>query len=121
MLEDVIRAAKQVGLSVHFGKTKVLHNGKGQDIDKVKIEVDGQSIDILSATESTDYLGTKLCLVQGSQIEIKNRIARAWAKFATFRSELTNRKVNLYERLRLFESDVTSCALLLQLGPIGGR
>ena len=35
----------------------------------------------------------------------------AWAKFSLFRSELVNKKANLYDKLRLFNSVVTPCAL----------
>ena len=67
----------------------------------------------MAITSSTNYLGTKLCLQPGStaESELDHRIATAWAKFGTFRHELTNKKTNLYDRLRLFEAVVTPCAL----------
>ena len=61
MLEDVDRAAKLVGLQLHYGKTKILHNGRGQDVRKVETQANSKTIEIV---QSTDYLGTKLCLDQ---------------------------------------------------------
>ena len=110
MLEDVACAAKDVGLLLHFGKTKIIHNGKGQDVGKTQVQAHNQTVEIVG---STDYLGTKLCLDQASamEVEIDHRLARAWSKFATFRSELTNRKTNVFDRLRLFHAVITPCAL----------
>ena len=45
------------------------------------------------------------------QAEVSFRMARAWAKFSAFRAELTNKNFNLYDRVRLFNSVVTPCAL----------
>ena len=105
MLEDVSQAAQKVGLSLHFGKTKILHNGKGQDVSKTDVHIDSQIVEIVS---STDYLGAKLCLSQADAMdtELDHRIARAWAKFGIFRSELTNKRTNLLDRLRLFGAPV---------------
>ena len=110
MLEDVGNAAKQVGLELHYGKTKVIHNGRGQDVRKDQVHANGHAVEIVS---STDYLGTKLSLAHAKSmpVELDHRLARAWAKFAVFRSELTNKKSNLFNRLRLFDSVVTPCAL----------
>ena len=110
MLEDVGQAAKEVGLLLHYGKTKILHNGRGQDVRRTEVQANAQTIEIVS---STDYLGTKLCLDQtrAMDLEVGHRIARAWSKFSAFRSELTNKKSNLFDRLRLFNAVVTPCAL----------
>ena len=109
MLEDVCQAAEQVGLSLHYGKTKVLHNGQGQDVKKTEVQVNTTTIEIVS---STDYLGTKLCLDERNamDLEIDHRVARAWSKFSAFRSELTNKQTSLFDRLRLFHAVVTPCA-----------
>ena len=110
MLNDVDRAAKQVGLSLHYGETKIIHNNKGQDVCKTQVRADTHDIEIVG---STDYLGTKLCLVpvHAMTTELDHRLARAWAKFAVFRNELTNKSTSLFDRLRLFDSVVTPCAL----------
>ena len=110
MLEDVFKAAEHAGLSLHFGKTKILNNGKGQDARKESVQMRGNTVEIVTAT---DYLGTRLCLRQPCAMgtEVAHRVARAWAKFATFRSELTNKKTNLFDRVRLFHAVVTPCAL----------
>ena len=79
-------------------------------MSKTDVHIDSQIVEIVS---STDYLGAKLCLSQADAMdtELDHRIARAWAKFGTFRSELTNKRTNLFDRLRLFGAVVTPCAL----------
>ena len=52
------------------------------------------------------YLGKLLNLTETQDIELKNRVAKAWAKFAIYRDELTNRCYPLAQRLRLFVSCV---------------
>ena len=48
----------------------------------------------VAIARSTDYLGAKLRLSQSSAMEtdLDHRIAKAWAKFAIFRAELTNKQ-----------------------------
>ena len=111
MLKDIIREAQLVGLSVHFGKTCILHNGKGQDIRKQDVDIEGEKVKILQVSETTAYLGANLRLSRRMEAEVSFRMSRAWAKFATFRAELTNKKYNLYHRVRLFNTVVTPCAL----------
>ena len=37
-----------------FGKTKVLHNGKGQDVRRRSVTIEGHPIEILSTEDATD-------------------------------------------------------------------
>ena len=108
MLSDIREAAAQVGLSLHFGKTKVLHNGRGQDVRRKSVKVVTADVEIV---EVTDYLGSKLSLKNTMDCEVEHRVSRAWAKFATFWNELLHKKTNLFDRVRLFDSVVTPCAL----------
>ena len=44
-------------------------------------------------------------------MELQNRIARGWAKFGVYKSELTDKRYPLKQRLRLFESIITPTVL----------
>ena len=65
------------------------------------------NIEILPRTEATKYLGRKVSFDQYNQTEIDNRIAAAWKKFWSLKSELTSKRYSLHDRLRLFEGTVT--------------
>ena len=52
------------------------------------------------------YLGRLLCLSDFHDTELRNRIAKAWAKFAIYRDELTDPSYSLGQRLRFFKSVV---------------
>jgi hypothetical protein len=57
------------------------------------------------------YLGKALNLHELHDTEIKHRMSKAWAKFAMYKEELTNKTYSLKSRLRLFQSVVTPSAL----------
>ena len=109
MLEDLSNASRQIGLEVHMGKTKILYNGCGCKGGTIPgdVKVNGNKIDILGDDESTCYLGKLLSLQAIHDTEIQHRIARAWAKFAIFKNELTDWRYPLKSRWRLFDSVVT--------------
>jgi len=67
--------------------------------------------DLVDIVDANDYLGTGLSLTKAMECEVDHRVSRAWCKFGSFRSELLNKKSNLYDRVRLFDSVVTPCAL----------
>ena len=47
-----------VGLEMHFGKTKILTNEQGRkQSHATNVDIDGHSVDILKPDESTKYLG----------------------------------------------------------------
>ena len=72
MLQDLIVAAKEVGLELHMGKTKVLTNDEG--FTKKVMRIGGATIDVLQTLESTNYLGRRLCLGQLHDTEIDSRL-----------------------------------------------
>ena len=82
MLEDLAAEALQVGLEVHFGKTKILNN-KSFQAKGEKVDIDGQFVPILSQSESLDYLGRRLGAENFHDIEIDNRLRKAWGKLAS--------------------------------------
>ena len=73
--------------------------------------VAGHKIEVLSCDSSTAYLGRALQLQDFHDIEIQHRMSKAWAKFTTYKEELTDKNYSIKARLRLFDSVVTSSAL----------
>ena len=63
MMEDLSAEAKKVGLEIHMGKTKILTNKQGRRKNKASYaDVGSAKVEILSAGESTKYLGRDLNL-----------------------------------------------------------
>ena len=111
MLLDMTEECAKVGLNLHPEKTHILHNDKcyGRHVRIVKV---GQiDIEVLEAPASTMYLGRLLSLTDPHEIELQHRIKKAWAKFAVYREELTNKSVPLKLRMRLFNAVVTPTIL----------
>jgi hypothetical protein len=52
------------------------------------------------------YLGRLFSFNASQDTELKHRVGKAWAKFAIFRDELTDKHYNLDQRLRLFKAVV---------------
>jgi hypothetical protein len=112
MLRDLENAARNVGLEIHMGKTKILSNledelRKGPNY----IQIAGHRVDILKHTEMTKYLGRALTFGDLHDVEIQHRINCGWAKFHYFRKELCCKHYPLSDRLRLFEATVTPSVL----------
>ena len=57
------------------------------------------------------YLGRALCLTDTHDKELQRRLKKAWAKYAVYKDELTNKSVPLHLRLRLFHAVVTPTVL----------
>ena len=106
MLRDLIAKAREYGLEVHETKTKILWNGIGRGTPAQHAEMDGRTFEILPAHGSSMYLGRLLSLCNTHGIEIKNRINKAWQKFAIYRKELTDKYYSLKQRLKLFATVV---------------
>ena len=94
-----------------MGKTKVLSNGIGPGTRSTAIEINGEDVEVIPAGGSTMYLGRALSLRCPHDTELSQRITRAWAKFGTFKKELTNRSYSLQHRMNLFHAVVTPTVL----------
>ena len=75
MLKDVKEQVGMVGLELHMGKTKILSNGFGPDIEKTVVDILGQKVEILAPEESTTYLGKELCLTRWLKTQLPRRFA----------------------------------------------
>ena len=113
MIADLKKAAAARGLKIHSGKTKILTNLAAVSMQRVpsSLAVDGETYAVLGATDSTKYLGRKVCCKDPHQVELDNRIAKAWGAFSQHKQELTDRRHRLANRMRLFEAVVTSTLL----------
>ena len=111
MLKDLVTEARAVGFEIHPAKTCILNNRFGQGKGTRAVEMDGKEVKVLARTESTKYLGLLLNLCEPNDVEINFRIQRAWAKFAIYKSELTDKHYSLFQRLRLFNAVVTPTVL----------
>ena len=69
------------------------------------------NIEVLGPDASAMYLGRALSLTETHDVELDHRLQKAWAKFGTFKQELTDKKIQLHLRMNLFHSVVTPTAL----------
>ena len=106
MLEDLMQEAAEYGLQVHSSKKKMIWNGHGRGTTLKKTEVNGKPFDILQGEDSTEYLGRLFCFEGMHDLELKNRVGKAWAKFGMYSAELTDRRIDLKKRMQLFKSVV---------------
>ena len=111
MPSDIAEECEKVGLALHPDKTKILHNGKGYGSNVRKAKVGAMTIEVLGTQETTMYLGRSLSLTETHEAELQHRIRKAWGKFGVYKDELTNKKVPLELRLRLFSAVVTPTVL----------
>jgi hypothetical protein len=111
MLSDVAREASKVGLELHAGKTKIIHNGIGYGSGVTKTRCGDMDIEVLDCESHAMYLGRALRMTDLHDEELKNRIGKAWAKFGVYRNELTDRNITLGHRLRLFDAVITPTIL----------
>ena len=107
MLQDVSDAAKEVGLELHPDKTKILHTNVGYGVGAKAAEIGNMTIEILNKTQKAMHLGRMLRLTEMQEEELKNRTSKAWAKYNIHKADLTNDKLPIELRLRLFNATVT--------------
>ena len=111
MTKDVVAATRDVGLELHPGKTKILRMDDGYSRSSPPMLIDGLKIEVLSREGSTMYLGRLLSAHNTQDTELDFRIERAWKKFFAHKSELCGKGYRLRDRLKLFDSVVTSTVL----------
>ena len=70
-----------------------------------------QEVEVLKPSDSLMYLGKSACLTNIHDGELDNRIAKAWSKFQTNKTPLCDKKIDIGDRMRLFESVVTPTVL----------
>ena len=106
-------AARARGLLMHPDKTKILTNATrhtGRATSKFA-DIEGMRLEILDFADTTKYLGRLIGFDHPHNAEIDNRIRVAWKRFMANKQELTSKSYTLRNRLRLFDSVVTSSML----------
>ena len=73
MLEDLVIFARDVGLEIHMGKTKVLTNENIEKSSSLRIDGD-KDVEILQDSASREYLGRKLCFGALHDAEVYARL-----------------------------------------------
>ena len=111
MIADVAAEGKKVGLELHPQKTKIQHNNIGYGSRVTSASVSGMLIEVLDPADGAMYLGRALCLTDTHDKELQHRLKKAWAKYAVYKHELTNKSVPLHFRLRLFHAAVKPMVL----------
>ena len=112
MLSSLAQASRRVGLQIHLGKTKILTNvPEAERVGTGYVNVGADKVDILPFEGAVMYLGRSFSFCNMHSEELRHRIARGWAKFHQFKSELCCRHIFLPDRLRLFEAVVTPSVL----------
>ena len=94
-----------------IGKTQVFWNGLARSPAADTMPVDAQNFEILGESDSTMYLGRLVNLRDTHDTELKNRSAKAWAKFSIYRNKLTSKHYPLAQRMRLFAAVVQTTFL----------
>jgi hypothetical protein len=111
MIADVRSEGAKVGLELHPDKTKIQNNSIGYGCGVTTVRIGGMSIEVLSPIANTMYLGRALTLTDTHDVELTNRLKKAWGKFGAFKQELTDKAIPLHLRLKLFNSVVTPTVL----------
>ena len=106
MLSDLMEEAEKYGLEVHESKTKFMWNGQGEDARIKRTVIRNRPFEVFDKAGSTMYLGRLFSFESTHDIELKNRMAKGWAKFAIYRSELTGKCYDIERRLKLFKAVV---------------
>jgi hypothetical protein len=109
MIRDVRDALAQHGLNMNMGKCMIQTSSCNHSTESV--DVDGEVIPVVEATDGFKVLGTQFTLHGRTSVEIKARMTAAWAKFHTLWPLLGKRDGNMVKRLQLFDSSVTQTAL----------
>ena len=81
MLADLCLAAQKVGLKLHPEKTKIQHNNIGYGSSATRAVCGNITVDILTRSDFTMYLGRAINLTDMDDEELKHRVAKAWSKF----------------------------------------
>lgn len=110
MVELLTEAFATVGLELNAAKSKIITN---DNIQHSYVDICENLVEIIGPESHHKYLGRNLpgeCVFRRS-VEVKHRIQCAWYKFGQYKHILTNGKVSIQLRLRLFDAVVTPTIL----------
>ena len=108
MVRDLANVARNYGLKLHMGKTVILTTASSRPIN---VRCDELVVKVAGADHAERYLCRELCMSDYYECELTHRIAIAWASFMKFKGVLCNQRVNLGDRLRMFNAVITPSVL----------
>jgi len=108
MIKDLDTEARRYGFNLHMGKTVVMTNVSARP---VALKCGDQDVRVLQGGQAEKYLGRKLSMDEYHAAELDNRIASGWAAFSKHKFVLSDRRLPLQHRLKLFQSTVSPCVL----------
>ena len=108
LLNIVVHASEERGLSVNLEKTKVMVASKKADIPRARIQISGVP---LEQVQQFKYLGSILSEDCRCRNEIRARIGIAKAAFKQMRNFLTNRNISIDVRKRAVKTYIWSTLL----------
>jgi hypothetical protein len=108
MMNIIVQATSQFGLTVSEDKTKTMYVAKEKELKVRKVEIvvtaGGQSY---GQVEHFTYLGTKLSDGGGVSSEIATRIGKAWGKWKARKKSLyQNRGVHPHVKLMMLKTEI---------------
>ena len=113
ILADLAEIAKDHGLALHPGKTKILSSKYNRTAAEQATHtwVLNSKVEILPLHGQTKYLGRLISFHDPHTTEIKHRMKKAWAAFHANKHILCNRSYPLKQRLKVFNAVVTPTAM----------
>lgn len=118
MTELLIEDFSKIGLHLNASKTKILTTDL---FDYEFLEIGGNMVEILHGNSTHRFLGRHLpgILENRGDVEVSHRIQAAWMKYGQFSRILSNRKISVKLRLKLFDAIVSPTLLFgLSILPI---
>ncbi|KAK6018737.1 endonuclease/exonuclease/phosphatase family protein [Ostertagia ostertagi] len=103
MLQEVYEKSQAVGLKINFTKTTIMTNSVIQPIT-----IDGHDVQYCT---NFIYLGQRVSFDANNTVEIQRRIQAGWNAFNRLSSFLTNRRVPMRFKRRVYESCVEPAIL----------
>ena len=72
------------GIENHAGKTKIMTNVADATTQQVpvRLKVDNEAYEVLGFEDSMNFLGRKVCYKDPQEVELNNRVAKAWGAFS---------------------------------------
>ena len=104
-INDVNAGSTRAGLKINVGKTKAMAINAVRPADFV---VDGQTIESVTAYQ---YLGSNIAPDGGAKDDVRSRIAKARAAFASLKKLWRSSQIQRSTKIRIFNSNVKSVLL----------
>ena len=95
MVQDIYETSKPVGLNIHLGKTKGMHNPV---VNKPDINTNGRKIEELN---NYIYLSQMMTKDHNQEQELRCRIGLGWTAFGKLDSNMQNKSISLRLKMKV--------------------